>query len=51
MGISIEAGIDLNLNFGYLPNLRDITMLLANVQFNDYPAAGDTLRANDPDTY
>lgn len=50
-GITVEEGIDLNLNLSYLPNLQDVTSMLSNIQFNDSPVSGGLPRIDDNTTY
>lgn len=51
-GITVERGIDLNLNLSTLTNLRNITQMLSNIQFYDGPIADmDLTRTQDPTTY
>ena len=50
-GITVEAGIDLNLNLSSLTNLRSVKGMLSDVQFYDNPVSGDIMRNDDEYTY
>ena len=50
-GIIVEAGIDMNLNLHYLPNLRSVHGMLSDIQLYDSPVFGDSIRNDDSTSY